>query len=363
MKILSAIQRPTLVVNKDRVLKNIERMAAKARRNQVRFRPHFKTHQSPLIGRWFRDFGLDCITVSSVEMAHTFSRDGWSDITIAFPVNLRELDEINQLAGKIRLNLLVESVEVVRNLNEYLDYPVGVWIKIDLGYHRTGIDWSDSPQILKIARLLTKSPGLEFKGLLAHFGDTYQAASPKEIRAIYSRSMERLQTVKSVLESKGFSEIELSIGDTPSCSLVDDFQGVDEIRPGNFVFYDAMQWRLGVCQVEDIAAVVACPVVARHPSRNEIVIYGGAIHLSKEFLLEAQRKVFGYPVRPIPLGWGAIWPDSYLSRLSQEHGIVQMRTDSFQKFQVGDLLPVIPVHSCLAAHLLKDHMVIIDFDK
>jgi D-serine deaminase-like pyridoxal phosphate-dependent protein len=83
-----AIQKPTLLLSRQRAMANIEKMAQKALHSGVRFRPHFKTHQSAQVGEWFREFGVEAITVSSVEMALYFAQHGWRDITIAFPVNL-----------------------------------------------------------------------------------------------------------------------------------------------------------------------------------------------------------------------------------------------------------------------------------
>ncbi|MHA1225086.1 MAG: alanine racemase, partial [Candidatus Heimdallarchaeaceae archaeon] len=90
-------------INKKIALRNIERMIQKADRNRVRFRPHFKTHQSIEVGRWFRKFDVKGITVSSVKMAECFATDGWKDITIAFPVNILEIEKINKLSKKIDL--------------------------------------------------------------------------------------------------------------------------------------------------------------------------------------------------------------------------------------------------------------------
>jgi D-serine deaminase-like pyridoxal phosphate-dependent protein len=85
----SDISVPTLLLDEGRARRNIFRMADKAASNQVRFRPHFKTHQSAAVGEWFRDVGVTAITVSSVEMARYFAAHGWNDITFAFPVNVR----------------------------------------------------------------------------------------------------------------------------------------------------------------------------------------------------------------------------------------------------------------------------------
>ena len=83
----SKIARPTLLLDKARALRNIARIAEKTRRDGVRFRPHFKTHQSAEIGEWIRAHGVEAICVSSVEMAAFFADHGWRDIAIAFPVN------------------------------------------------------------------------------------------------------------------------------------------------------------------------------------------------------------------------------------------------------------------------------------
>src|SRR6056297_2377599 len=103
------IKRPTLVLNKTTCLQNIELMADKAQRHKLRFRPHFKTHQSIEIGRWFRNFGVEHITVSSIKMAQYFASDGWKDITIAFPFNIHEIDELNSLSATTKINIVIDN--------------------------------------------------------------------------------------------------------------------------------------------------------------------------------------------------------------------------------------------------------------
>lgn len=113
-------------------------MAEKARANHVRFRPHFKTHQSALIGEWFREEGVEAITVSSLGMAAYFAAHNWEDITVAFPFNLREIETLWDLGQKVHLELLVESIEVVDFLEKQYSRDLDLWIKIDAGANRTG---------------------------------------------------------------------------------------------------------------------------------------------------------------------------------------------------------------------------------
>lgn len=354
------ILKPTLLINRERAIRNIRQMAEKARASGVRFRPHFKTHQSAEVGEWFREFGVEQITVSSVDMARYFAAHGWRDITIAFPLNVREIEKINALAKEARLNLLVESRETARFLKEHAAAELNLWIKIDAGSRRSGIPWDRFVEIAALAAEIQTSPRLKLQGLLTHAGHTYRATSPGEIREIFREAALRMQAAREHLALQGFPRLEISVGDTPACSLVEDFKGVDEIRPGNFVYYDLMQLELGACREEEIAAAVACPVAAKHPGRGEIVLYGGAVHLSKDFILTKEgTKLFGRAALPRREGWGKFLENTFVAALSQEHGIVKTGQEFLSQIQVGSLLMVVPVHSCLAADLLKQDQVIV----
>jgi D-serine deaminase-like pyridoxal phosphate-dependent protein len=350
------IQKPTLLLNHQRAIENIRKMAEKAQRSGVRFRPHFKTHQSAQIGEWFRDFGVKAITVSSVEMAQYFAQHGWQDITIAFPANVLEIDLVTQLAERVNLGLLVESTETVHFLAKKLTAPVNVWLKVDVGYGRTGVPWSNYDKLVALAKQAQKTPPLSLHGLLTHSGHTYRARSGLEIQAIYRDTVSKMRAVQENLAMAGVEPVELSIGDTPSCSVVADLSDVDEIRPGNFVFYDLMQLQIGACREQGIAVAVACPVVAKHPERHQLVIYGGAVHLSKEFIVEDNVQVFGYVAWLKDDGWSPRLVNAHVSNLSQEHGIITADDDTINQVEIGDLLVILPVHSCLAVNLMREYL-------
>lgn len=172
--------------------------------------------------------------------------------------------------------------------------------------------------------------------------------------------MQRLRHVQSHLQKRGITT-EISIGDTPTCSLVDTLTGIDEIRPGNFIFYDLMQVQIGACQVDDISVAVACPVVAIYPERHCIAIYGGAVHLSKEVLIgENGRMEYGRIALPTETSWEILHDDSYVYSLSQEHGLIHASDALLQQVKIGDLLCILPVHSCLTANLLKAYQILPD---
>jgi len=349
------ISKPTLIVDERKCKANISEMLAKAKKNQLEFRPHFKTHQSIEIGRWFREFGIHKITVSSMDMAVYFASDGWDDITVAFPVNWREINKINGLGSKIKLNLLVESVETIEFLSKNLTYPAGVFIKIDAGYQRTGIPVAQTEYIGQLIHKINRSGFMKFEGLLVHNGHTYQAGSVDEIKEIHRNSLIQLADLKKSLSNLA-QPIHVSIGDTPSSSICDQYEGISEIRPGNFVFYDLVQQQLGSCNYKDIAVSMACPVVAKHPNRRNIIIYGGGVHFSKEFLSDTSgQKIYGRIVLFTESGWSEPLEGCILSSVSQEHGIVDASETLMKSVKIGDLIGVLPVHSCMTANLQSSY--------
>jgi D-serine deaminase-like pyridoxal phosphate-dependent protein len=354
---LPFVEKPTLLIDPYRVQNNIRRMAEKARQQNVRFRPHFKTHQSAEIGEWFREQGVQTITVSSVDMALYFAQTGWEDILIAFPVNLRQVEKLWTLAKRIRLGLLVESAASASWLRQNLDFPVDVWIEVDEGSSRSGIPWNDPQAVYQVAESFRGSQH-HLRGLLTHAGRIYGSSSVEEIHRVYAQTVQHLNQVRDSMASQQDGPLEVSVGDTPGCSLVADLGRVDEIRPGNFVFYDAQQLKLGSCQAEDIGVVLACPVVAKYPTRSEVVIYGGAIHLSKDTVLEGGKPVFGLVAAPQGESWGAPVSRAAVVRLSQEHGVVHLPEPDLSQVSVGDILLVIPAHVCLSVSALGTYQTL-----
>ena len=357
MSLYSTIIKPTLLLDETKAKENLDYVFEKIKSQKITFRPHFKTHQSAAIGEWFRERGINQITVSSVEMAEYFANSGWSDILIAFPINLREINTITKLAKSITLSVLIESLEVASQLDSLIDTNIGVWIKVDVGAGRTGIVWSDLEKFESIARSVKFSRNLKLQGVLTHSGHTYRALGHSEIQRIYNESLERLQMIKQHLEAKHLGPIKISVGDTPSTVAVSDFGDIDEIRPGNFIFYDVQQSIAGVCGLKNIAVAVACPVVSTHPERFEATIYGGAIHFSKDyFQYQGSTIAFGYVVSVTENGWDDHKVIGYVKSLSQEHGILRIYETEMENVKPGEIICVLPAHSCLTVQIIRNYL-------
>ena len=346
------ISKPTLLLDEQKCKANIAFMAERAKQFNVESRPHFKTHQSLEIGRWFKEAGVTKITASSLDMANYFAEE-WDDITVAFPVNILEIDTINDLASRITLNVLIESETSLEFLKTHLQHPVNFYIKINIGNNRAGLLHYDIESIDALLEISKSSDKLNFIGFLGHAGQTYKSRSKADIIRVHEEAKMKLVNLKNQYKVH-YPNIIASYGDTPSCSVAENFEGIDEIRPGNYTFYDMMQVQIGSCKVKDIAVALECPIVAIHPKQSEVVVYGGGIHLSKDRMDDDTfGTIYGNVAKKANHGWNKLIANTYVRAISQEHGIVKVPQSDLQNYKVGDTLLVLPVHSCMTADLMK----------
>jgi D-serine deaminase-like pyridoxal phosphate-dependent protein len=340
---------PGVVVDEARARANLAAMAAKAAASGVRLRPHFKTHDNVGVARWFRDAGVGHATVSSLAMAERFAADGWHDLTLAILVNPRELPRLAALAWRLAerggaLGLTVDTPEAARAVRHLVGDTAPLWLKVDTGHGRSGVAWDDKARLQAVAR------SASFAGLLTHAGHSYRTPRA-ELPALFTETAQRLAAAR---EATG-RDLHLSVGDTPTCSATATFAGVDEVRPGNFVFFDLMQRAAGVCSDAQLAAALVCPVIGLDPARGRLVLHGGAVHLSRESLATPAGPIFGCLGTLTPQGFGRVLDSAAVTELSQEHGIVSLAPPQWNELaaglKTGDLVLVFPVHACLLCNL------------
>ncbi|TVP47017.1 MAG: amidophosphoribosyltransferase [Mongoliibacter sp.] len=355
MSYLEKITSPTLLLNEKICRNNLKNMASKAHKQGKELVPHFKTAQSQQVGEWAKEYGIKEITVSSIRMASYFCGQGWENIHIAFPFNPLESGTLNNLAKNQALSVQLINEAVTEKLVDALEHPVGFFIEIDAGYGRTGVEVSDFGLMESIFRIAKKTDKLRFKGFYIHPGHTYYTVDKHKI---YEESIAALSMLKNKYSTE-YPNLITRVGDTPGCAVVDDFGDVDQIGPGNFVFYDMMQVNLGSCQKEDVAVALAVPVVDIKKHRNEILIHGGGVHLAKDVLAEPDgSKNFGEIVYLDKDGWKMTGQRSYVKSISQEHGLIQASDELLSKVKVGDLIGILPIHSCMTADCMKSYMTL-----
>ncbi len=221
-----------------------------------------------------------------------------------------------------------------------------VFVKIDCGTHRVGIE-PQTPEAVEIPRLINDSKNLNFAGILTHAGHSYDVKTREEIVAVARHVRDAMVRLAQRLRSQSIEVPTVSIGSTPTMSLIDDLTGIDEIRPGNYIFYDNFQATLGSCSFEETSLTVLAAVVHKDGARRKLVVDAGGIALSKDRGPIGLDPLCGYGR---VLGLDGNDTGMLVTSVSQEHGEVRADASSrFDKFSVGDRVRILANHSCMTA--------------
>ncbi|TXT57304.1 MAG: D-threo-3-hydroxyaspartate dehydratase [Candidatus Thorarchaeota archaeon] len=351
---------PALLLDKERLHSNIEGMAKKIREFGVALRPHIKTHKCINIAEIQREKGAEGITVSSLFEAKKFAEAGFRDISYAVPLTPNKIQLVNEIREKTKLTVLLDSSIIVQKLDnkqEETKEKLPVMVKIDCGYHRSGVD-PTAPEAIHLVKKIDQSKNLKFEGIMTHAGHSYYATSLHEIQQIAIQEQQIMIDFAQRLKKEDanlYPEV-ISIGSTPTIAVTDEIkEGITEVRPGNYVFYDYTQGDLGTCDFVDCALTVASSVLSSFPTR--LVLDAGATTLSKD-LGPTQINQGEYYGQVIDDYESMSFSDSIrITSLSQEHGkCLLVRKDLVP--EAGEMLRILPNHSCLTANLFDYYYVV-----
>ena len=353
---------PVLLLDTDILERNLSRMQKKVGALGVALRPHIKTHKCIEIGKRQRELGAKGITVSTFYEAEQFAKAGFNDITWAFPIPPVYTAPAVELAKSVSFRVVIDSQEAMQHLDracKALGASIHVWLKVDCGYHRAGVD-PTSQLAEELVRALAGSRTLLFDGILSHSGHAYYGTTREEILNVANQERMVMVEFAGRMRNMGLPVPGVSIGSTPSMSVIENLDGVTEVRPGNYCFYDRTMIELGVCCPEDCAVSVLSSVISHQRGASHFVVDAGALALSKDSGVSH------------PRGNGAMGAlyDNYSSKrlhqrlalktLSQEHGkvVADEASDINSRFPVGAKVRILENHSCLTvAHFDEYHIV------
>jgi D-serine deaminase-like pyridoxal phosphate-dependent protein len=345
---------PSVLIEQPRVRANIDRMQEAADRRGIRLRPHAKTHKSATVARWQIERGAIGICCAKLGEAEVFAEAGFPDIRVPYPLQPVNAARVLALLDRTNLSFIVDHLDVAREWSAAMTRAgrnVDILIKVDVGFHRCGIDPNPQtavPFITEVASL----DGLNLRGLLAHAGHAYHATSEDGLRRIAEEETAMLHSLATRARAHGVQLEELSAGATPSArySLEEDW--ITEYRAGNYVYFDRTQVALGAATFDDCALSVLATVVSK-PAAHRIVLDCG----SKTLTQDGAR---GFVAMP---GHGAVFrdvvfrpglrPDNDLvvERLSEEHATVRVQSGE-TALRPGDRVRVVPNHSCVVSNLV-----------
>lgn len=362
MPTLHDLPTPSLLLDLDILERNLERMQRKATRLGARLRPHVKTHKCIEIGTAQLRHGARGITVATIVEAREFAAHGFDDITWAFPLPVSRLAEVIELARRITFRVTVDSLtaaDALADAARRAGIRVHVWLEVDCGYHRSGIDPA-RPEAAALARRLADDPVLSFDGLLTHGGHSYAARDHASRLRVAEQERDVTVGFAEQLRSAGVRVPEVSIGSTPSMAAAESLAGVDEVRPGNYAFYDWMQAAVGVCKPSDVAVSVLATVISHQPGQPHCIVDAGALAMSKDQGPGAPELRRGLGPLYAGLSGTTLEPHLALVSASQEHGFVSGNSpaDVEGRFRVGERVRIMPNHSCLTAAMFDEYVVV-----
>jgi D-serine deaminase-like pyridoxal phosphate-dependent protein len=345
---LDSLRTPAVLIDRARALRNLDRMQQAASTRGIRLRPHAKTHKSPVIARWQIDRGAVGICCAKLGEAEVFADAGIADIRLPYPVNPVNADRVAALLDRTHLSFIVDHAKVARQWSDALSRArrqVDVLVKVDVGFHRCGID--PSRDAVAMIKEVASLPGLRFKGLLSHAGHAYHAHSEDELCRIASDEAAAMRDLADRCRRDGIAVEEISAGATPPARFSLQQQGFTEFRPGNYVYFDRTQVALGAAAVADCALTVLATVVSK-PAADRIILDSG----SKTLTNDGARGFSPSPGQGAVLERGGAVDDNLLvERLSEEHATVRVLNGSTH-LEPGDRVRVLPNHSCVVSNLV-----------
>lgn len=356
-----AVPTPAIILDRQRLEANCARMAARARGAGVMLRPHLKTAKCAQVAALATTGQFGGITVSTLAELNYFFDAGVRDMTYAVGIVPAKMETIERLTAQgARIRIILDSVEAVEELaarKTVFDGAIPVLIEIDCGGHRAGVAPQDG-RLIDIARRIAATPRLALDGVLTHAGHSYHAADAVARRAIAIAERDAAVLAAHRLREAGFGCATVSIGSTPTALTDIPLDGVTEIRPGVYVFFDLSQARLGVCAVEDIAVSVLATVVGHHREAGHLLVDAGALALSKDVSANEFDTHIGYGL--VCGVDGEPLPGMHVADAHQEHGFVRCADGPvhFEQFPIGSLLRILPNHACMTVAPYGEYHVI-----
>jgi D-serine deaminase-like pyridoxal phosphate-dependent protein len=328
-RLVERVDTPSPIVLVDVMQQNIDRMQAFADQHTLSMRPHVKTHKCVEIGRRQIQAGAVGITAGNVGEAEVFAAAGFDDIFLAFPVwpSGTKGGRIRQLAETSRLRVGVDNVASMEALAETMgEEPdrLQVVVEIDCGARRSGAPPEAAGDIARAAR----KRGLVPVGVYTYPGHGSSGPGSRE-RAARDQEAALTAAVRSFADAGLTAEV-VSAGSTPTVAFSTG-SVITEIRPGEYVFCDLDNTRLGACAEDQIALFVAATVVSDW--------------VPDQAILDVGTKALGREGNPEKGYGGVAGSEAVLVKLNEYHGFLRVPAGQ-RRPAVGTVVPVVPNHVC-----------------
>jgi D-serine deaminase-like pyridoxal phosphate-dependent protein len=326
---------PALVIDMDRVERNIARVQAACDAVGVANRPHIKTHKSPFLARLQREAGAKGITCQKLGEAEVMVEGGIDDILISY--NLlgdEKMQRLGALSQRAAITVAADNPVVLSQLPQAADIagrPVPVVIECDTGRKRAGVE--TPAEAIALAKAMTELKGVTFAGFMLY---PTESGWPEAQRFFD----EALAGVRAL----GLEPSIVSTGGSPNLKNLGQLKGATEHRPGTYIYNDRMQVDAGVAGWDDCALYVYATVVSRAGPDRGILDAGSKTLTSDTGGLEGHGLILDHP-------------EARIARFAEEHGFLDL-TRSNTRPNVGDVVRIVPNHVCVVVNMVDEVVMV-----
>ena len=342
---------PQVLIDRSKFSGNLDRMQQAVAAGGKVLRPHAKTHKIPALAREQIKRGAVGICCAKVGEAEVFADAGIEDIRLPYPVHPTSAARILSLMERAHISIIVDHLDVAGAWSRAMEQAgrtLDVLIKVDVGFHRCGID--PHGDALGFVQRIAAMPGLHLRGLLSHAGHAYGATTEGELAALAHAEAETLLDLASRARQCGIAIDEVSVGATPTARFSATEPGLTEMRPGNYIYYDRTQVAVGSATLRDCALTVLARVVSR-PAVDRMIFDCGSKTLTTDLARGTRIATDGHGL--VFQDVSSTEPDGNLliERLSEEHATVKV-VSGVSRLAPGDLVRVLPNHACVVSNLV-----------
>jgi D-serine deaminase-like pyridoxal phosphate-dependent protein len=358
---LHGLDTPCLVLDANRMERNVTRLRTRLDQLGVTLRPHLKTTKSIEVARRVMSSNTGPATVSTLKEAEQFAAAGVRDLIYAVGIAPTKLARVLELrAAGVDLAVLLDTVDqaqAVAAASRIAGTRIPALIEIDCDGHRAGVSPADSARLLAIGRAVAQDA--ELRGVLTHAGGSYAARGVDALRKCAEIERASVVAAAEVLRAHGLPCSVVSVGSTPTAHHAERLDGVTEVRAGVFVFFDLVMAGIGVCAIDDIALSVLATVIGHQRDKGWTLIDAGWMALSQDRGTAKQDINQGYGI--VCNLAGEPYEDLIVADANQEHGIIALRSGSSaaaRNLAIGDRVRILPNHACsTGAQHLRYHVV------
>jgi len=333
-EIAGAFGTPAVVIDLDRVERNIARVQRLCEAAGVANRPHIKTHKSPALAKLQVAAGARGITCQKLGEAEVMVEDGLDDILISYNLLGEEkIGRLGRLLQRAHVTVSADSPTTIAGLPKAAEIAgrrLAVVIECDTGRKRAGVE--HPREAVELARAVKERPGLEFAGFL--FYPTEQS---------WPQTQGFLRDASEGVCALGLVPRIVSTGGTPNLANLGRLDGATEHRAGTYIFNDRMMLACGAATLEDCALSVYATVVSRAAPERGIV--------------DAGAKTLTADGGGLDDGYGMLleYPQAKIHACAEEHGFLDLSRSNARP-QVGEVVRVLPNHVCVVVNMV-DRMI------